>query len=57
MVKIHARQWENLSQLNFNNIGKVMKSPWKFKQHGESGTWVSDLFPHIAKHVDKALCH
>jgi len=36
----------------FNNIGKTLASPWKFKQHGESGIPVSSLFPHIAKHVD-----
>ncbi len=36
----------------FNNIGKVMKSPWKFRQAGESGNWVSDLFPRIAEHID-----
>ena len=36
----------------FNNVGKVMASPWKFKQHGQSGLWVSDLFPHVAKCVD-----
>ncbi|MDH3583664.1 MAG: DUF1501 domain-containing protein [Phycisphaerae bacterium] len=40
-----------LEPTQFNNIGKVMKSPWKFKQYGESGHWVSDLFPHIAKDV------
>ncbi len=27
-------------------------SPWKFKQHGQSGAWVSDLFPHLATCVD-----
>lgn len=37
----------------FNSIGKVFKSPWKFKQYGESGIWVSDLFPHIAQVVDE----
>lgn len=36
----------------FNNIGNVLKSPWKFKNHGESGTPVSALFPNVAKHVD-----
>ncbi len=36
----------------FNNIGKTLKSPWKFKNYGECGTPVSELFPHIAKHVD-----
>ncbi len=34
---------------------KVMKPLWKFQQHGESGLWASDLFPHMAGHVDK-LC-
>src|SRR5262245_34797989 len=24
---------------------KLMASPWKFAQHGESGAWVSELFP------------
>ena len=33
----------------FNNVGKVMASPWKFQQHGQSGLWVSDLFPHVAE--------
>ena len=36
----------------FNNIGKILKSPWSFKQFGESGMWVSELFPHIASCVD-----
>jgi hypothetical protein len=34
---------------------KVMQSLWKFKQYGECGHWVSDLFPEVAKHVDD-LC-
>lgn len=34
---------------------RVMKSPWKFTRHGQSGRWVSDLFPHQARHVDD-LC-
>lgn len=33
----------------------LMKSPWKFAQHGESGQWVSELLPHTAKKVDE-LC-
>ncbi|WP_339907836.1 DUF1501 domain-containing protein [Symmachiella dynata] len=39
----------------FDAVGKVMRSPWKFKQHGESGLPVSSLFPHIATHMDD-LC-
>lgn len=34
---------------------RLMKSPWKFHQYGESGRWVSDLFPEMATHVDR-LC-
>src|SRR5437870_11847626 len=36
----------------FNNIGTVLKSPWRFRQYGESGIPVSDLFPHVATCVD-----
>jgi hypothetical protein len=32
-----------------------LSSPWKFAQHGQSGRWVSELFPEMAKQVDK-LC-
>ena len=34
---------------------KLLKSPWKFQQHGESGGWVSELLPHTARVVDD-LC-
>ena len=30
----------------------LLQSPWAFKQYGQSGAWVSDLFPEIAKCVD-----
>ncbi|MCA9139433.1 MAG: DUF1501 domain-containing protein [Planctomycetales bacterium] len=30
----------------------VVKSPWKFQQHGESGTWLSELLPHMGKVAD-----
>jgi hypothetical protein len=33
----------------------LLQSPWGFKQYGQSGAWVSDLFPEIAKCVDD-LC-
>ena len=33
----------------------LLKSPWDFKQYGQSGAWVSDLFPETAKMVDD-LC-
>src|SRR5579871_1446284 len=30
-----------LEPTQFANVGKVMASPWKFRQHGQSGAWVS----------------
>lgn len=33
--------------------GAIMKSPFAFKQHGESGRWVSSVFPHQAEVVDE----
>jgi hypothetical protein len=35
-----------------DQVGPLMKSPFKFAQHGQSGTWVSEIFPNLAKHVD-----
>ena len=43
----------NVEPTQFNNNGKVLASPWKFKQYGESGIPVSDLFPHVAECVDE----
>tara|TARA_R110002167_G_scaffold154454_1_gene348648 strand:- start:288 stop:1754 length:1467 start_codon:yes stop_codon:yes gene_type:complete len=36
----------------FTTSGKLLKSPFKFQQHGESGAWVSEIFPHVSQHVD-----
>lgn len=34
------------------NPGPLLKSPFQFRQHGESGAWVCDQYPNVAKHVD-----
>jgi hypothetical protein len=39
----------------FNNVGRVMQSPWRFRQFGQSGHWCSELFPHLSKRIDD-LC-
>jgi len=36
-----------------NQVGPLMASPFQWKQYGQSGKWVSDLFPHLSAHVDK----
>ncbi len=35
--------------------GNLLKSPFRFTQHGQSGQWVSEVFPHVASCVDD-LC-
>ena len=40
-------------RIQFRSTKNLFASPWKFRQYGESGGWVSDLFPHVAQHVDK----
>jgi hypothetical protein len=38
---------------SFNpNPGPLMKSPYSFKQYGESGAWVSEMYPALARQVD-----
>src|SRR3954465_1742184 len=34
------------------NPGPLMKSPFSFKQYGQSGAWVCEKYPNVAKHVD-----
>src|SRR5437867_9269420 len=35
-----------------SNPGVVMPSPWRWKQHGQCGRWVSSILPHLATRVD-----
>lgn len=46
-------QFFSVEPTQFNNNGKVLASPWKFKQYGQSGLPVSDLFPHVAQSADE----
>lgn len=39
----------------FGGAGKLMGSPFKFKQNGKSGLYISELFPELGKHADD-LC-
>ena len=42
-------------RVQFNATKNLLRSPWRFRQHGESGLWVSELFPRLATRVDD-LC-
>jgi hypothetical protein len=57
----HLDTWEYKPQLQRDGGrvgpggGTLTASRFRFRQHGQTGTWVSQLFPHCARHVDK-LC-
>ncbi len=44
-----------MPRVTFAETGKLLKSPWKFRQYGQSGLPVSELFPHVAQCADE-LC-
>jgi hypothetical protein len=35
-----------------DQVGPLMRSPFRFQRHGQSGSYVSEIFPTIARHVD-----
>jgi hypothetical protein len=37
----------------FGKVGLLRGSDWEFKQRGQSGLWISEMFPHIAKMADE----
>ena len=55
LAKFHGKPFksEHRPETFFNKIGPLRKNDWDFKQRGESGLWVSDLFPHIATEADE----
>jgi hypothetical protein len=58
LAKFHGRNPHSVFKVEptqFDNVGTVMASPWKFRLHGQSGLWVSDLFPYLAGCADD-LC-
>jgi len=53
--------FDNTTGFFTGSVGPLMKSPFAWAQHGQSGTWVSDLFPHLSRQADKMAfihsCH
>src|SRR5262245_57200365 len=57
LTKYDGQPYQGKQKFGSNNrpVGYLMKSPFQFDRHGESGLEISDLFPHMAKHADD-LC-
>ena len=54
LAKHHGKELTGKGKIDtfFGRPGRLMKSPFAFKQHGRCGAWVSSLFPHLAGCVD-----
>lgn len=56
LIKRHGQKFDPGGGIKVEAVtstpGKVMKSPFEFKQHGQCGRWVSSVFPNLAKCVD-----
>lgn len=52
LEKRHGQPLNEKVDVFFGSPGPLMKSPFSFKQYGQSAAWVSDLYPTVAQHVD-----
>ncbi len=54
LIKHDGEELTNKGKLDtfFGQPGRLMKSPFAFRQHGKSGLWMSDLLPNLATCVD-----
>jgi hypothetical protein len=56
LTRDHGRPYPGpRPRVTFAATGNLMRSPWEFRQYGESGLPVSDLFPQVGRHADD-LC-
>ena len=57
LTKFNNTQYKGDAVVGSNNrpIGNLMQTPFEFRRHGQSGLWISGLFPHTAKFADD-LC-
>ena len=55
LEKFHGKSPPDKTKINvfFNKVGLIRKHDWTFRRRGQSGLWISDLFPHIAKIADE----
>ena len=55
LEKYHGKEIPGEHLRTERKTGTLMKSPFQFSQHGQSGIWASDLFPKVAEQIDD-LC-
>ena len=55
LEKLHGKSLDagKKPDVFFGKVGLLRKGDWAFKQRGESGLWISELFPHLAEVADE----
>ena len=55
LIRSHGRSLQTTERPDvfFNQIGLLRRPDWDFRRHGQSGLWVSSLFPEIAQVADE----
>ena len=55
LAKLHGQPLPSSDKAEtfFGRIGLVRKNDWEFRQRGQSGLWISELFPHLAQMADE----
>ncbi len=55
LARQHGKQTKGPNKITpfFGKPGTIMESPWKFRPHGKSGKWVSNMVPHLAELADE----
>src|SRR4051812_24271410 len=55
LAKHHGKplKTDTKPDLFFGQVGLLRRNDWEFRRRGNSGLWVSELFPHIATVADE----
>jgi len=55
LAKFHGKSLDGGERPDvfFGQVGRIRQNDWQFKQRGQSGLWVSELFPHLATMADE----
>jgi hypothetical protein len=53
--RLHGRSLQSSERPDvfFGQVGLLRRPDWEFRQHGQSGMWISNLFPEIAQVADE----
>jgi hypothetical protein len=55
LIKAHGKSLQSSERPDvfFGKVGLLRKPDWEFHQRGQSGLWISELFPHLAEVADE----